>query len=271
MLYITDFISNFKIWLPDHNQMTFQYANNSFMREIINLHHDIMLLVVSITIFVLYLLVYIVMNDINRKELNEGSVWNHSHWFELEFVWTVIPALLLTILISPSIHCVYFWEKTNQSHCTFKVLGHQWYWSYEEVDRFNPSWLDETLAKPTTSFDSYLILDEHLSDAAYPAVRLFSCYKHAVLPVFTSIRLLVSSADVLHSWSVPALGIKIDACPGRLNQVYTALWETGVYYGQCSEICGIGHGFMPIMIVGLSWRRYVDFFLDGVWLTQPIK
>ena len=182
----------------------------------------------------------------------------------LEIIWTLIPALILVFVAIPSFSLLYSMDEIIEPLLTIKVIGHQWYWSYEFLD---PNILFrlfyETLAietdtpvkefKPldiTCNFDSYMLTDDQLSKEN--SLRLLEVDNKLYLPVETNVRLLITSADVLHSWAVPALGVKLDACPGRLNQTSLYIKRPGTFYGQCSEICGVNHGFMPIAVVGLN-------------------
>lgn len=165
------------------------------------------------------------------------SLRNFSHSTELEIFWTVVPALLLITIAYPSFTLLYALDDLTVPSLTIKIIGHQWYWSYEihGVD------LTEDI-----SFDSYMI---HTDDLVIGQFRLLEVDNRLYLPTHTHIRLLITSADVLHSWTIPSFGIKVDACPGRLNQASLFIKRSGIYFGQCSEICGINHGFMPIVVV----------------------
>ena len=149
---------------------------------------------------------------------------------------------------------------------TLKVIGHQWFWSYEYSDYSNEN------NEKSVAFDSYMVTDEDLKQGQ---IRLLEVDNPVVLPVKTHIRVLVTSADVLHSWAVPSLGVKIDACPGRLNQVSLFIKREGTFYGQCSELCGINHGFMPIMVDCVSIERYIKWIFLQIesesWLTHRIN
>jgi len=159
------------------------------------------------------------------------------------------------LIAIPSFTLLYSLDELIDPTITLKVIGHQWYWSYEYSD-YNTLQGGETLA-----FDSYLI---NIDDLTKGAFRLLEVDNRVILPINTHIRLLVTAADVLHSWAVPSFGIKVDACPGRLSQASLFLKREGVYYGQCSEICGVNHGFMPIVVKGVS----VDTFIE--WVTSKL-
>lgn len=169
------------------------------------------------------------------KKINHDSV--------LEFIWTLLPSLILLFLAIPSLFYLYkidFFFLEEGSMLTLKVIGNQWYWSYEFYNLFN----DEI-----TFFDSYMLSDSDFSFYKSNMLRLLETDNPMILPFCLPIRILITSSDVLHSWAVPSFGIKMDACPGRLNQIFIFIDRRGEFYGQCSEICGLNHGFMPIDIV----------------------
>jgi len=178
------------------------------------------------------------------------------HASVLEIVWTIIPALVLIFIAIPSFSLLYSVDEIVEPLFTVKVVGHQWYWSYEFLDPevvarlYNQQLSGENLvfeAEGSGSFDSYLLADDEL-DTGLTSYRLLTVDNHLPLPVQVNVRAMVTSSDVLHSWAVPSLGVKLDACPGRLNQTSLFIKREGYYYGQCSEICGVNHGFMPIGI-----------------------
>lgn len=161
----------------------------------------------------------------------------------LEWVWTCIPALILLLLLYPSLLLLYCYDRPyiTRPYLTFKAIGHQWYWSYEYSDF---TYTTDVLTNPI-KFDSYMI---HQNDLALGEFRLLEVDRRIILPVGVCMRLITTSSDVLHSWSVSALGVKIDAVPGRLNQFWVVTDRPGTFYGQCSELCGVNHGFMPIVV-----------------------
>jgi len=161
---------------------------------------------------------------------------NITHFSRLEMGWTVGPALILALLGVPSFALLYSMDEVLTPLVTFKAVGHQWYWSYE----FSDSNFESEII-----FDSNVLFEDQLKQGEY---RLLSVDNPIVLPIGTHIRTVVTSMDVLHSWAIPACGIKIDACPGRLNQVFMFLQREGTFYGQCSELCGVSHSIMPITL-----------------------
>jgi len=241
-------------------QLGFQIPASPVMEGIINFHHDLFFFLTAILFFVFYLFArcLILFNkDVNAKPI----IVTHAPL--LEIIWTLIPALILVFVAIPSFSLLYSMDEIIEPLLTIKVIGHQWYWSYEFLD---PNILFklyyESLdidAKPikefkplevTCNFDSYMLTDDQLSKEN--SLRLLEVDNKLYLPIETNVRLLITSADVLHSWAVPALGVKLDACPGRLNQTSLYIKRPGTFYGQCSEICGVNHGFMPIAVVGLN-------------------
>lgn len=166
-----------------------------------------------------------------------NSAKTFSHSTDLEIFWTVVPALLLVIIAYPSFSLLYALDDLSTPSLTVKIIGHQWYWSYE---------INGLGGAENVFFDSYMLNFDDLYEGQF---RLLEVDNRLYLPIRTHIRLLITSADVLHSWAIPSFGIKVDACPGRLNQASLFIKRSGIYFGQCSEICGINHGFMPIVVV----------------------
>jgi cytochrome c oxidase subunit 2 len=156
----------------------------------------------------------------------------------LEIVWTITPSIILLLIAVPSFALLYSMDEVIDPTITFKAIGHQWYWSYEYSDYISSKGVN-------IIFDSYMVPTEELKLGQF---RLLEVDNQAVLPIYTHVRLLVTATDVLHSWAVPSLGVKIDCVPGRLNQVSLFIKKEGLYFGQCSELCGVNHGFMPISI-----------------------
>jgi cytochrome c oxidase subunit 2 len=174
----------------------------------------------------------------------------------IEVVWTVVPAFVLMMIAVPSFALLYSMDEVIDPAITLKVVGHQWYWSYEYSD------YSTIEGSETLNYDSYMIADDDLQAGQ---LRLLEVDNRVVLPVKTHIRVLVTAADVLHCWAIPSFGLKIDACPGRLNQTATFIKREGVYYGQCSEICGVNHGFMPIVVEAVSLEKYIT------WITSKLE
>ena len=171
------------------------------------------------------------------------------HGTTIEIAWTVAPSLILVLIAIPSFALLYSMDEVVDPAVTIKAIGHQWYWSYEYSD-YNQS--DEQ----SIAFDSYMIPEDELEPSQ---LRLLEVDNRMVVPVNTHIRIIVTAADVLHSWAVPSLGVKCDAVPGRLNQVPIFIKREGLFYGQCSELCGANHGFMPIVVESVSLDNYVSW------------
>lgn len=169
---------------------------------------------------------------------------------EIEIIWTVLPAVILLLIALPSLRILYLMDEINSPHLTVKAIGHQWYWSYEYTDY------------QEVAFDSYMVPTQDLTPGQF---RLLEVDHRMVTPAEAPVRILITAEDVLHSWAVPALGVKMDAVPGRLNQAAFIASRPGVYYGQCSEICGANHSFIPIVIEAVP----LNFFQD--WLTLVLE
>nr|YP_003127008.1 cytochrome c oxidase subunit II [Oplegnathus punctatus]UER93896.1 cytochrome c oxidase subunit II [Oplegnathus punctatus]BAH97899.1 cytochrome c oxidase subunit II [Oplegnathus punctatus] len=207
------------------SQLGFQDAASPVMEELLHFHDHALMIVFLISTLVLYIIVAMVTTKLTNKFILDSQ--------EIEIIWTVLPAVILILIALPSLRILYLMDEINDPHLTVKAMGHQWYWSYEYTDY-------EALG-----FDSYMIPTQDLAPGQF---RLLEADHRMVVPVESPIRMLVSAEDVLHSWAVPALGVKMDAIPGRLNQTAFISSRPGVYYGQCSEICGANHSFMPIVV-----------------------
>nr|ANO44478.1 cytochrome c oxidase subunit II [Schizochytrium sp. TIO1101] len=227
-------------------QFGFQDPATPIAEGIIRFHHDLMFIMVFVVVFVFWMLTRIVMHFNVKTNPNPSAV---VHGTTIEIIWTLIPAVLLMIIAVPSFALLYSVDEVVDPSVTLKVIGHQWYWSYEYSDYENED--GENLV-----FDSYMLPDDELS---LGDLRMLEVDNRVVLPVDTHVRLIVTSADVLHSWTVPSFGVKMDACPGRLNEASLFIQRPGVFYGQCSEICGVNHGFMPIAVEALKLEDYVSW------------
>jgi cytochrome c oxidase subunit 2 len=200
---------------------------------------------------------------------------------KLEFVWTLFPSLVLLLLAIPSFGLLFSVEKVSAPELTIKVIGHQWYWEYQYMDYIDfkqiistdlYTFLYKNKNEDNYIVESYMVNDEDLEIGQY---RLLEVDKKLILPINTSIRMLITSDDVLHSWAVPSLGIKVDACPGRINELVMKIREVGLYYGQCSELCGWYHGFMPIVIQSLNVNDFkiwaLSTFIDVKYISNNNK
>ncbi len=237
-------------------QYGFQEPATPIMEGIINFHHDIMFFLIFIFLFVSWMLgraIYLFAN----RERTKKDMEVHEHNVLLEIIWTIIPIFILSAIALPSLALLYAMEEAVAFNLTVKAIGHEWYWSYEIPH-------DKTFGLYTIQYDSYMMPTDEL----YPGfLRLLEVDNRLILPIKLNIRLLISSADVLHAWAVPSFGIKLDACPGRLNQATLFIKRTGIYFGQCSEICGINHAFMPIVVTAIPQITF-RFWLDSNLLLE---
>lgn len=193
-----------------------------------------------ITAFIAYLLITLIINKITNLKLFEGQT--------IEIIWTAVPAIILIFIALPSLRALYLLDEVKSPAITIKTIGHQWYWSYEYPDF------------PDLEFDSYII---SRNSAAIQDLRLLEVDRRTVIPFNTQIRLLVSAADVIHSWTIPSLGIKVDALPGRLNQLRIFSLRPGLFYGQCSEICGSNHRFIPIVLEVINPQDFIKWIIQS--------
>jgi cytochrome c oxidase subunit 2 len=212
------------------------------MEELIFLHDFINLILVFIISFVIYIMVFMLFNKFININLLESQI--------IERIWTIIPAVILIQIAMPSLLLLYILDESIDSSLTLKVLGHQWYWSYEYSDMW--SIRDNTILE----FDAYIIPSNELESNIF---RLLDVDNRTIIPYNIHIRILISSADVLHSWTVPSLGVKADAIPGRLNQVKFISQRPGIFFGQCSEICGANHRFIPIVIEIININSFLNW------------
>ncbi|WP_119678828.1 cytochrome c oxidase subunit II [Indioceanicola profundi] len=204
--------------------------------------HDLLLgIIAAIVLFVAGLLAYVLVRF--RASANPVPSKN-THNTLLEVAWTVVPVVILAVIAVPSFRVLYYMDKAPNAEMTLKVTGYQWYWGYEYPDQGG------------IAFESYMLPAEQVTN---PNLRLLEVDQRVVVPVDTDIRVLVTASDVIHSWAMPAFGVKKDAVPGRLNETWFRVEREGVYYGQCSEICGVNHAFMPIAIEAVSKEAFADW------------
>nr|UDF87691.1 cytochrome c oxidase subunit II [Gymnura altavela]WNH19777.1 cytochrome c oxidase subunit II [Gymnura altavela] len=218
------------------SQLGFQDAASPVMEELLHFHDHTLMIVFLISSLVLYIIVATVSTKLTNKYILDSQ--------EIEIVWTIVPAIILIMIALPSLRILYLMDEINDPHITIKAIGHQWYWSYEYTDYQN------------LEFDSYMIQTEDLSPGQF---RLLETDHRMVVPMQSPIRVLVTAEDVLHAWTVPALGVKIDAVPGRLNQTAFIISRPGIFYGQCSEICGANHSFMPIVVETVPLEHFENW------------
>ena len=251
---------------PEAWQLGTQDPATPVMEGMIFFHNYLLFFLIVIGIFVCWLLLQII---VNYNEHANPVAQKFTHSSLLEIVWTIIPAILLLLIAVPSFALLYSLDEVIDPVVTLKVVGHQWYWSYEYSDYATLE------GGETINFDSYMIPTDDLgpvegagslkSVKSKNLLRLLEVDNKVVLPINTHIRILVTAADVLHSWAVPSFGIKLDACPGRLSQTSLFIKREGIFYGQCSEICGVNHGFMPIVVKGVSVDKYIN------WISKKLS
>ena len=228
------------------------------MEGILSFNKHLLFLIIGIVLFIGWLLVYIIYS-FNEANNSYSSKFVHSS--PLEFIWTLIPAIILLILAVPSFTLLYSMEESVEPELTVKIIGHQWFWSYEISD-FNSCQKENQSLK----YSCYMMVLDGLPKSKQGYFRLLETNKRVILPTNTHIRLLVSAADVLHSWTIPSFGVKIDACPGRLNQLNLFIKRSGIFFGQCSEICGVNHGFMPIVVVSVPSLQFHHYIMNKLEL-----
>nr|WHM51929.1 cytochrome c oxidase subunit II [Anacanthotermes sp. A MLW-2022a] len=219
--------------------MNLQDSASPIMEQLIFFHDHALMIILMILTVVAYMMTTMMSNKLTNRFMLEGQM--------IEVAWTIAPAVILIFIAIPSLRLLYLMDEIQSPSMTLKIIGHQWYWSYEYSD-FNK-----------VEFDSYMIPQEEMNPFSF---RLLETDNRTTLPMNSMIRLIVTAADVLHSWTVPSLGIKIDATPGRLNQASTMMNRPGLFYGQCSEICGANHSFMPIVIESVSTNSFIN------WITK---
>nr|YP_010944237.1 cytochrome c oxidase subunit II [Nectoneanthes uchiwa]WLW41603.1 cytochrome c oxidase subunit II [Nectoneanthes uchiwa] len=218
------------------SQLSLQDAATPIMTMLISFHDHAMLVIILVLTFVAYAMAALALNKYTSRNTYEAQA--------IEAIWTILPAFILLFLALPSLQLLYLTDEIVEPGVTVKAIGHQWYWSYEYTDFRD------------IEFDSYMLNTEDLTEGQF---RLLEVDNRVVLPMNIEVRLLVSAADVIHSWTVPALGVKADAIPGRLNQLSFITQRPGIFYGQCSEICGANHSFMPIAVESVDTNSFVSW------------
>nr|YP_010288403.1 cytochrome c oxidase subunit II [Aleochara curtula]UKO31671.1 cytochrome c oxidase subunit 2 [Aleochara curtula] len=216
--------------------LTIQDSASPLMEQLMFFHDHTLMILLMITILVGYIMMSLFMNKLNYRYLLEGQM--------IELIWTILPAITLIFIALPSLRLLYLLDEINNPLITIKTIGHQWYWSYEYTDFKN------------IEFDSYMIPMNEMKNFNF---RLLDVDNRISIPFKSQIRMLVTAADVLHSWTIPSLSVKIDATPGRLNQINFFLNRSGIYFGQCSEICGANHSFMPIVMESISPKNFIKW------------
>nr|YP_009350522.1 cytochrome c oxidase subunit II [Tumulitermes recalvus]AQP27272.1 cytochrome c oxidase subunit 2 [Tumulitermes recalvus] len=216
--------------------LTLQDSASPVMEQLIFFHDHALMIMLMIITAVFYMMISIIQNKQTSRFILEGQM--------IETLWTIAPAIILVFIAIPSLRLLYLMDEIHNPVMTLKTVGHQWYWSYEYSDFTK------------LEFDSYMVQQE---DQPINMFRLLDTDNRVVLPMNSPIRMIVTAADVLHSWTVPGLGVKTDATPGRLNQISFSVNRPGLLYGQCSEICGANHSFMPIVIESVSTNQFINW------------
>lgn len=220
-------------------QLGFMEPATQVMRDITSLHDGLLIMCIVISLFVMFLMMYIFIK-FNAKANPKPTTTTHNTM--LEIVWSVFPVIILVIIAIPSFKLLYLEDVVPEADLTVKAIGNQWYWTYEYPDHDD------------FTFDSTMLSDDEAKAAGHP--RLLGTDTHIVVPVNKTVRMIVTANDVIHAWAIPAFGVKIDAVPGKLNETWFKAEREGMYYGQCSELCGKDHGFMPIMVEVVSEEKY---------------
>ena len=233
------FDSSFRKLMPTWRHLSLQDSASPLIEQLIFFHDHVIIILTLITVLVGYIMGSLFFNKITNRFLLEGQT--------IEIVWTILPAVILIFIALPSLRLLYLLDEVNNPIITLKTIGHQWYWSYEYSDFLN------------VEFDAYMLPTNDLQPGDF---RLLEVDNRTVLPTQTQIRVLVTATDVIHSWTVPALGVKADAIPGRLNQTRFYINRPGLFYGQCSEICGTNHRFIPIAVEAVLSK----YFLNWIYL-----
>uniref|UniRef100_A0A7U0IJ87 Cytochrome c oxidase subunit 2 n=5 Tax=Melanaphis TaxID=345571 RepID=A0A7U0IJ87_9HEMI len=213
-------------------KMSFQNSNSPLMEQLIFFHDHTIFIIIMIMTTITYMMMFIMKNKFINIKISENQM--------IEFIWTTTPPIILIFIAMPSLHLLYLMDEIKCPILTIKIFGHQWFWSYEYSDFSN------------IEFESYLMNELNKEN-----FRLIEVDNKTIIPYKFNIRLLISSDDVIHSWTIPSLAIKIDAIPGRMNQINLFMNRPGLYFGQCSEICGINHSFMPIQIESINLNKFI--------------
>ncbi|MDA7704505.1 cytochrome c oxidase subunit II [Candidatus Pelagibacter sp.] len=229
---------------PKNWQLGFQDSASQGMTEIVSFHNNILLpIIIAITVFVLFLMIYTCIRFRESKNPNPSKT---THNVAVEVLWTLVPCLILIVMAVPSFKLLYKQDTIPKVDVTIKAVGYQWYWGYEYPDE-------------NIIFESYMIKEDELKENQ---PRLLTVDNEIVVPVNKVVKVLITANDVLHAWALPSFGVKRDAVPGRINETWFKAEKVGTYYGQCSELCGIQHAFMPITVRVVTDEEYAQ------WLTE---
>jgi len=227
------------VYKAEPDQIGFMQPATQVMRDIVDFHNGLLIMCFVVSLFVMALMLYIFIKFNAKANPTPSTTTHHTG---LEIVWTTVPIIILLVIAIPSFKLLYFQDVIPEADMTVKAIGNQWYWTYEYPDHDD------------FSFDSAILTEEETAAAGLP--RLLATDTHIVVPVNKTVRLIVTASDVIHAWAMPAFGVKIDAVPGKLNETWFNVEREGIYYGQCSELCGKDHGFMPIMVEVVSQEKY---------------
>ena len=229
---------------PKQWQLGFQDSASQSMTEIVSFHNNILLpIIIAISVFVLFLMIYTCIRFRASKNPNPSKT---THNVAVEVLWTLIPCLILIVMAVPSFKILYNQDTIPKADVTVKAVGYQWYWGYEYPDE-------------NIIFESYMIKEDELKENQ---PRLLTVDNEIVVPVNKVVKVLITANDVLHAWALPSFGVKRDAVPGRINETWFKAEKVGTYYGQCSELCGIQHAFMPITVRVVTDEEY------AIWLAE---
>nr|YP_003875566.1 cytochrome c oxidase subunit II [Physemacris variolosa]ADD97024.1 cytochrome c oxidase subunit II [Physemacris variolosa] len=220
--------------------LSMQDSASPLMEQLSFFHDHTMIMLTTITIIVMYTLLFMLNTKFSMKQF----INNHT----IEMTWTILPMMVLMFIATPSLQLLYMMDEAMNPLITIKTIGRQWYWSYEYSDFKN------------MEFDSYMKTEKTLENNDF---RLLEVDNRTVIPMNVETRMLISASDVIHSWTIPAMGIKIDALPGRLNQGTMSINRPGLFMGQCSEICGANHSFMPITIESTSMNLFIKWLIKS--------
>nr|AIW06388.1 cytochrome c oxidase subunit II [Ichneumonidae sp. MT-2014] len=229
-----------KIEISTWSMFNLQDANSPIMENLKFFHDYSLMIMLMITIIISYIIMTLFLNNLNNKFITQNQ--------NIEIIWTLTPMMILMNMAIPSLKILYLTDEIFNPSLTIKVIGHQWYWSYEYSD-FNE-----------ISFNSYMIKFNEMNMFNF---RLLDVDNNMIIPMCNKIRMLINSSDVIHSWTIPSMGVKIDSIPGRINQTMINSTRPGLFYGQCSEICGMNHSFMPIVIEStnnLNFMNWINSF-----------
>ena len=250
IIYGTSVLAN----QPKEWQLGFQEAASESMRDIVNFHNNLLLpIIIAISVFVLFLMIYACVRFRASRNPNPSKA---THNVAIEVLWTLIPCLILIVMAVPSFKILYKQDVIPKAEVTIKAIGYQWYWGYEYPDE-------------NIIFESYMIKEEDLKENQ---PRLLAVDNEVVVPVNKVVKVLITANDVLHAWALPSFGVKRDAIPGRINETWFKAEKVGTYYGQCSELCGIQHAFMPITVRVVSEEDYAEWLSEAKlkFANEPI-